>query len=104
MSGRPPNLKETNLVRICQSIRDLFAGRSNAVGEVTLAAGVTSTVVEAVNCGLESKIFLFPQTSNAAAALGTTYIAPANVVLGQFTITHANNAQVDRTFNYLAIG
>jgi hypothetical protein len=39
-----------------------------------------------------------PMTANAAAALATTYIVPAK---GQFVITHANNAQADKTFRYV---
>lgn len=106
MAGNVVHLQEKSLPRICQAIRDLFEGRSNAVGSVTLTASTASTVVTARNCGADSKVFLFPRTANAAAELGagTAYITAANIERGQFTITHANNAQVDRTFSWVAIG
>jgi hypothetical protein len=90
--------------KIVAAIRQLAEGRSNAVGMVTLAAGAAATIVNAPTCGGGTKIFLFPATANAAAALATTYVAGANIVAGQFTVTHANNAQTDRTFHWLAIG
>lgn len=100
MSGNYPSVTETNMVRIVQSIRDLFAGRSNAVGSFTLTAGATSTVVLATNCGLESVITWMPRTANAAAAMDALYIADGNVERGQFTLTHDNTADVDRSFYY----
>lgn len=91
-------------------LQQALNGRSNACGLVTLKAGATSTTINptdasnpgASNVSQNSKIFLFPTTANAAAALATTYIAPANITRQQFVITHANNAQVDRTFFYVA--
>ena len=100
MSGNYPPATERDLTRIVQSIRDLFQGRSNAMGEFTLTAGATSTVVQALNCGEQSRISITPQTANAAGALATTYIAQANVRPGQFTVTHANAGTTDRTFSY----
>lgn len=100
MSGNLPAITETDLRRIVQGIRDLFFGRSNAVGSFTLTAGVATTVVMAPNCGLGSNITLRPKTANAAAALATTFITDINTGFGTFTVNHANNAQVDRTFGY----
>lgn len=101
MSGNYPVLTETSMVRVVQSIRDLFQGRSNAMGTFTLAvAPATTTVVTATNCGDESTIAITPRTANAASALATTYITTANIKRGQFTVTHASSAQADRTFSY----
>jgi hypothetical protein len=100
VSGNLPPVTETNPARIVQAIRDLFFGRSNAIGEFTLTAGAASTTVTSTNCGDGSNITLRPKTANAAAALSTTYITDANITRGQFIVTHANNAQVDRTFGY----
>lgn len=88
---------------ISQAIKDLTEGRSNAVGTVTLTAGATSTVVSKQTINANAGVFLSPTTANAAAALATTYV---NVTAGggSFTITHANNAQTDRTFVYLVNG
>lgn len=91
---------ETSLIEIVRSIRELWQGRTISGGEFTLAAGAASTVVQAPNCGEGNRVFLIPRTAHAAAALATTYIDPASVLRGEFTVTHANNAQTDRTFGY----
>lgn len=102
MAGTMPSLQEKNLVKILQSVRELFQGRSNAVGEVTLTANAASTTVTAPNIGAGTKPQLTPKTANAAAALATTYVSA--VTVGAFTITHANNAQVDKTFLWTGHG
>lgn len=99
-----PALGETNMSRIIQSIRELWEGRSDAVGTVTLAASVTTTLVTAANIGAGARILLTPQTANAAAALATTYVVQSSAGRGKFTLTHANNAQTDRTFGWVAVG
>jgi hypothetical protein len=105
MSGNYPSPTETNLVRLVQSIRDLFQGRSNATGVFTLEVDpATETVVTAVNCGQESKINITPQTANAAAILTTTYIQAADVIRGQFTVTHDASTDEDLTFSYTIQG
>jgi hypothetical protein len=104
MAGRAPSRGERNLQTIVDAIRQLFEGRSNAVGSVTLTANAATTVVAGPNIGLDSSIFLFPKTSNAAAAVATTFVLAANVVRGQFTISHANNAQTDKSFFWVALG
>ena len=104
MSGYLPHSGETNLTNIVRAIRDLFHGRSLAMGEFTLAANVTSTAVSAPNVGPSSRIALIPRTANAAGALATTYIPAAAMGQGAFTVTHANTATTDRTFGYLVQG
>lgn len=93
---------ENNIYRIVQAIRELIQGRSNATKRVTLTPNATTTVVTAKNCSKDSEIFLSPRTANAAAAVATTYIS--SVGQGTFTITHANNAQVDKTFGIIGLG
>jgi hypothetical protein len=102
MSGIALQSTETRLFRIVAAIMQLAQGRSDAVGNVTLTPGATATVVKAVNCGKDSRIFLTPQTANAAAALA--YVQAADVGLGSFTITHDSNAATDRTFSWGAFG
>jgi hypothetical protein len=104
MAGNVPSINETSLPRLVQSIRDLFAGRSNAVGTVTLTAGAASTVVTALNVGKDSRIFLTPKTANASAEFGAGSIYVGTVGAGTFTITHANNANADKTFFWVALG
>lgn len=100
--------EETSIYRIVQAIIQLLQGRSNAVGEVTLRANQTTTVVTkavaraAVNVSADSEVFLTPLTANAAAAVPTTYVS--SVVQGGFTLTHASNAQINKTFGWVALG
>lgn len=80
----------------------LIDGKTNAIGQVTLTANAASTAVTDLRVGADSRILLMPTTANAAAALTTSYIA--TVGKQTFTITHANNAQTDKTFKYAIIG
>lgn len=93
---------EKDPAKFAVAIQQLYAGRSNAAGSVTLAAGAASTVVIPPNCAPQSAVFLFPKTANAAAALATTFIN--SVGKQSFTISHANNAQTDRSFFYVCLG
>jgi hypothetical protein len=43
-------------------------------------------------------------TANAAAEVGNGTIYVSAVTNGSFTLTHANNSQVDRTFRYAISG
>lgn len=73
-------------------------------GSVTLTANAASTTVTIIRAvGMASGVFLSPQTANAAAAVATTYIAPATMTADSFVITHANNAQADKTFWYQVV-
>jgi hypothetical protein len=96
-----PGTGEKDLSKFALSLQQLAAGRSNATGSVTLTPGATSTVVKAPNCAPQSAVFLFQKTANAAAALATTVPTAGNQ---QFTITHPNNAQTDRTFWFVCLG
>lgn len=105
MSGTYPTPGETNLARLVQSIRDLYAGRNNAFGEFTLAvAPATTTTVRAPNASVNSIPLWVPLTENAAEAhaSGDMYISDRQQ--GEFTVTHPASADVDRTFGYVALG
>ena len=102
MAGNLPGLQETNPSRIIQAIRDLFHGRSNAVGVVTLTANDTTTSVTAANCGADSKVFLFPTTANASDDFPSCWISA--VAGGSFEITHPNDADTDKTFFWVCLG
>lgn len=95
---------ERDLQRIVDAIIQLNEGRQASVGDVTLRANQATTVVPFPNCSTECRVFLFPQTANAAAAVATTYILKTNILRKQFTITHANAVSVDRSFSFLCIG
>lgn len=98
------NLNDVPLAirRLLEAVNALASGRSNAVGSVTLTASDTTTTVADRKAGMDSVIALMPTTSNAAAAVGTTYVSSRGI--GTFTLTHANNAQTDKTFAYLIQG
>ena len=98
MSGSIPAPTETDLGRIVRGVRDLFAGRSNAFGRITLTVSATTTVVTAANCAINSEIFLTPRTANAAAVLASTFISAT--AAGSFTVTHPSNVNADKTFGY----
>jgi hypothetical protein len=104
MTAFVPSIEEADLKKVILSIQQIAAGRSNAVGSVTLTAGAASTVVTDNNFAPGSVPRFTPTTANAAAEIGngTMYVsARANK---SFTITHANNAQADRTFLYAIQG
>ena len=104
MSAIQLSTEEKNVWRIVQAVRQLVEGRNNATGIVTLRAGQVTTVVPAQNCGMGSAVFLFPRTANAAAKVATTYVKDADVIKGQFVVTHANSADADQSFYWIATG
>lgn len=104
MTANIVQTQEKDLTKFALVIQGLAQGRSNAVGDVTLRASQVTTTVEFANCGSGSKVFLFPQTANAAAVVATTYILAADITAGQFVITHASDADVDQTFSFVCLG
>lgn len=102
MSATVLQVFEKEIPTIVFAINQLAEGRSNATGTATLAANAASTVVPAINCGLNSVVLLSPLTATAAAALTTTYVSAVRV--GSFTLTHTNNPQVDRAYGFVCLG
>lgn len=93
---------DTHRILLAETLNKVISGRANNVGTLTLAAGTTTTTV--LDNQFESGMVpvLIAATANAATATGNVYVsARAN---GSFTLTHANNAQVDRTFLYIRWG
>jgi len=99
-----PSLTDTNPIRILTAIRDLFQGRSNAVGTLTLNTGASTTVVSAQNCGRDSQPILTPLTATAAAELGNGTLYVASVSNGSFTLAHSNSSVSDRRFGFVCLG
>ena len=85
---------------ICERVNQLLDGQSNNAGAVTLADSQATTTVTDARAGTDSVIVFMPLTANAAAEVGAggMYISTRNN--GSFVITHANNAQTDRDFEY----
>jgi hypothetical protein len=81
---------------------NLLQGKLNSVIQVTLTANSGTTTVIDKRIGANTGLFFSPLTADAAAALSGLYISTqAN---GTATLTHANTATTDRTFNVLLIG
>ena len=84
----------------------VMKGKTANFGEVTLTANAASTAVTDDRCTTGSVILFDPMTANAATELaaGGMYVLEANRRSGTFTITHANDANADKTFRYVVIG
>jgi hypothetical protein len=104
MSGITLAITETRIPRLVQAIQQLYQGRVNSGGTVTLRASQTTTTVSAPNCSPSCSIHFAPVTAHAAALSPPPYVMAANTLLGSFVITHPSNAAVDLTFKYDARG
>jgi hypothetical protein len=90
------------LQRVAESINGLIDGKLDVTGSVTLTENSATTTV-ADNKFESGMVPVFvPTTANGAAALGGLYVSARTQ--GGFTLTHANNAQTDRTFLYVRLG
>ena len=87
------------------SIFNIWSGKLNCVGEITLTNGATTTVLNRKGLSPQSAVFFDPKTSAAAGELaaGTMYVLTADRLNDVWTITHAN-AGTTRTFQYAVIG
>ena len=109
-----PGISETDLKKIVLAIQQLAAGRSNAVGTVTLTANSATTVVTTATgtcsaANLTEKItgsvpILIPTTASAATEFGAGSLYISAIGTDTFTITHVNSATADRTFLYALHG
>lgn len=80
----------------------ISSGKINVTGEITLDANSSSTVFTNQLLGVGSVVNFMPVTANAAAVISSVYISDrAN---GEFTITHANDANTDKIFRFSIIG
>ncbi len=118
MTAYVPELNEQDLKKVILAIQQLAAGRSNAVGTVTLATGAATTVVVPSQSGTiaaasatpsgitlpASQVILTPTTANAAAELASGNMYVSSVTKDTFTITHTNSATTGRTFAFAIQG
>lgn len=104
MTAFVPGIAEIDLKKIVLAIQQLAAGRSNAVGSVTLATSSSTTTVSTRNCAAGSTPILTPATANAAVEVGNGTMYVSAVANGSFTITHANSATTGRTFLFALVG
>lgn len=90
--------------KIASSVNQLYDGKSDNHGTFTLTANQATTTVSDLRAGVDSKIFYTPTTANASAEVGNGTIYISAKGKESFTVTHANNAQSDRTFDYMIVG
>lgn len=92
--------------RFWDALVQMRKGKLECVAELTLTANAASTVFKDNRLSFQTVIIFDPLTTNAATELanGTLYVTAANRTNGQFTITHANNAQTDRSYFVAMLG
>ena len=108
-----PPTSLTDLASLVKWARKLFdaikawrVGKFDCTAEITLTANAATSTLADHRLSPQSHVSFDPKTANAAAekAAGTMYVLTANRGDGAWTITHANNAQADRTFVVLILG
>jgi hypothetical protein len=87
---------------IADTINKIMTGRANNASSFTLTANAATTTV--TDPAFESSMVPVwaPTTANAATATANVYVSTRSK--GSFVLTHANNAQTDRTFLYTRWG
>jgi hypothetical protein len=92
--------------RVWETIYPLRKGKIECVAELTLTANAASTLFKYIGLSKQSVLVFDPLTSNAALekANGTLFVTLANRTKDQFTVTHANNSQTDRSYLVAIIG
>lgn len=90
------------------TINNNLNGKLNSTGTFTLAASTVSTEVKfaAGMIGQDTKLIYFPLTANAAAVwgVGTMFQSSRDVTNSVIGLTHASDANTDKTFAYVLIG
>lgn len=91
---------------IVSAVNAFLRGSVPWVADLTLTANAASTTLTDARLTYFSAVVFMPMTANAAAEIGagTLYVLQANMKTGVWVITHANNAQTDRTFRLAFIG
>lgn len=87
--------------KIADAVIGLMNGKANNVGSVTLTANTATTVLVDRRGTAQSVYHLMPTTANAKAE-GHPWISARSKQT--VTLNHANNAQTDRTYDYVLVG
>jgi hypothetical protein len=89
--------------KIAQTANLAMQGKVNAVTQVTLTPGSTTTTVIDARIGATTFIGFSPRTANAVTAqISGLYVGQKKN--GQATLMHASSANADQTFDVLLIG
>jgi hypothetical protein len=90
------------------TINNNLNGKLNSTGTFTLAASTVSTEVKFANgmVGENTVLIYFPLTANAATVwgAGTMFMSSRDVPNSVLGLTHASDANTDKTFAYVLIG
>lgn len=89
--------------RIALAANEGITGRNNNIGTVTLTASSATTTLTDASITAQSQLYFTPTTANAAAEVGAGGFYVSAKADGSATLTHANNAQNDRTFDYMVV-
>jgi len=100
----PAGLSDANTRALYEAVNRAGAGKINATLDVTLTPNQSTTAVSDSRLGSNSFIGFCPLTANAAAEIGAGSLYVSSQGKKTATLTHANNAQADRTFRLLIIG
>lgn len=90
--------------QVAEVVNRSLQGKLNATFEITLTANVASTDIAHPLLSGVSFIAFMPLTANAATEFGAGTLRVSAQGKETATITHANNANADRTFRLLVIG
>jgi len=107
-----PTYNSTNINEWATKVRNTannsLRGKMNSLGTFTLGANTASTMVVTAP-GLitpNSVIVYYPKTANAAAnfADGAMFLSTVDATNNRFTLTHTNDANTDKTFQFVILG
>lgn len=89
--------------QLAQQLTRTVQGGVDCTLTLTLTENVGSTTIIDSRISLSTAVLAMPATAQAAAEIGngTMYFTPT---AGQCVVTHANNAQTDRTFTIALLG
>ena len=104
MTGFPGLPLSADTRQIVAVVNRVNLGKLNCTGAVTLLAGQSLTTVTDHRATAGSVVIFMPLSVSAAAEQGAGGMYVSSRANGSFSITHANNAQVDRVFGYAVIG
>ena len=101
-----PAPRDPDLRRLWEVVSQVRRGKMDIVSEFTLTANAATSTLNFKGLSPQSVVIFDPTTANAAAELaaGTLYVLTANRGNDAWTVTHANNAQVDRTYQVAVLG
>ena len=113
LHGKPPPATITSFSDLTPWLRtfwDAFShvrhGKMDCVLEFTLTANAATSTLTFEWLSPQSVVTFDPKTASAATELygATMYVLTANRGNKTWTVTHANNANADRTFQVSVIG